>query len=90
MRFVKALGLPLASRNQVQVSMNLTDFEQTSLHTVVDAVRRQATMLGVQVAGTEIIGLLPRAAIESAAEYYLQFENFASDLVLENRFETLE
>jgi glutamate formiminotransferase len=90
MRYVKALGLPLASRNQVQVSMNLTDFEQTPLHTVVDAVRREAARLGVQVAGTEIIGLLPRAVIESAAGFYLQFENFATDLVLENRFETLE
>jgi glutamate formiminotransferase len=42
------------------------------------------------VAGTEIIGLLPRAVIESGAEYYFQFENFRTDLVLENRLETLE
>jgi glutamate formiminotransferase len=90
MRYVKALGLTLVSRNQVQVSMNLTDFEQTPLHIVVDTVRREAGKLGVAVAGTEIIGLLPRAAIENAAAYYMQLENFASDLVLENRIETLE
>jgi glutamate formiminotransferase len=90
MRHVKALGLPLKRRNQVQVSMNLTDFEQTPVHLVVDAVRREAARHGVVVAGTEIIGLLPRAVIESGAEYYFQFENFRTDLVLENRLETLE
>ena len=90
MRHVKALGLPLETRKQVQVSMNLTDYEQTPLHIVIDAVRREAVRHGVQIAGTEIIGLLPRAVIETAAEYHLQFENFRTGLVLENRLETLE
>lgn len=87
--YVKALGFRLASRGQVQVSMNLTDFEQTPVHVVVAEVRRQAEALGVEVAGTEIIGLLPRAVIEAAASHYLQFENFRSDLVLENKLEEL-
>jgi glutamate formiminotransferase/glutamate formiminotransferase/formiminotetrahydrofolate cyclodeaminase len=61
---VKALGVPLASRRQVQVSMNLTDFRQTSLEQAVEAVTREATDLGVEVADTELIGLVPEAALE--------------------------
>jgi glutamate formiminotransferase len=84
MPFVKALGLPLAKRGLVQVSMNLTDFEQTPLHQVFDAVRREAAARGVEIAGSEIIGLMPRKALEDAAAHYLQCENFENGLVLEN------
>ena len=85
MPFVKALGLPLAERGLVQVSMNLTDFEQTPLHQVFDAVRREAAARGVEIAGSEIIGLIPKKTLEDAAAHYLQCENFESRLVLENR-----
>ena len=85
MPFVKALGLPLAGRGLVQVSMNLTDFEQTPVHQVFDAVKREAAIRGVEIAGSEIIGLIPKKAIEDAAAHYLQSENFESSLVLENR-----
>jgi glutamate formiminotransferase len=85
MPFVKALGLSLAGRGLVQVSMNLTDFEQTPLHQVFDAVRREAAERGVEIAGSEIIGLVPKKALEDAAAHYLQCENFDSGLVLENR-----
>jgi glutamate formiminotransferase len=85
MPFVKALGLPLADRGLVQVSMNLTDFEQTPLHVVFDAVKREAGARGVEIAGSEIIGLIPKKALEAAASHYLQCENFESGLVLENR-----
>jgi glutamate formiminotransferase len=85
MPFVKALGLPLAKRGLAQVSMNLTDFEQTPLHEVFDAVRREAAARGVAIAGSEIIGLVPKKALEDAAAHYLQCENFESGLVLENR-----
>ena len=88
--FVKALGLPLAARGLAQVSMNLTDFEQTPLHVVFDAVAREAALYGVEIAGSEIIGLLPKKALEEAAAHYLQCENFASGLVLENRLHSLE
>ena len=87
MPFVKALGLPLAARGLAQVSMNLTDFEQTPLHEVFDAVRREAAARGVEIAGSEIIGLVPKKALEDAAAHYLQCENFESGLVLENRLE---
>jgi glutamate formiminotransferase len=85
MPFVKALGLPLAARGLAQVSMNLTDFEQTPLHVVFDAVQREAALYGVEIAGSEIIGLLPKKALEDAAAHYLKCENFESGLVLENR-----
>ena len=83
--FVKALGLPLAHRGLAQVSMNLTDFEKTPLHVVFDAVAREAAVHGVQIAGSEIIGLVPRKALEDAAAHYLKSENFETGLVLETR-----
>jgi len=90
MPFVKALGLRLAERGLVQVSMNLTDFEQTPLHEVFDAVEREAAARGVAIAGSEIIGLVPNKALQDAAAHYLKCENFESGLVLENRLRALE
>ncbi len=90
MPFVKALGLPLAARGLAQVSMNLTDFEQTPLHVVFDAVEREAAARGVAIAGSEIIGLVPKKALEDAAAHYLKCENFESGLVLENRLRALK
>jgi glutamate formiminotransferase len=84
---VKALGLALPSRAQTQVSMNLTDFEVTPPHQVFEAIRAEAAAHHVRIAGSEIIGLMPRAAIEAAAQSYLQFENFRRDIVLETRIE---
>jgi glutamate formiminotransferase len=82
---VKALGLELASRGQTQVSMNLTDFEATPLHTVYAEIRRLAAVSGVEVAGTEIIGLVPKAALEQAAAAYLSIEGFEPSVIIENR-----
>ena len=84
-RFVKAMGVMLASRNLAQVSINLTDFEQTPMHLVFEAVRREAERHGVGVAGSEIVGLIPRKSLELSAEYFLRFENFRPELVLEHR-----
>jgi formiminotetrahydrofolate cyclodeaminase len=84
-RYVKSMGVMLASRNLAQVSINLTDFEQTPMHVVFEAVRREAERFGVTVAGSEIVGLIPRKAIELSAEYFLRYENFGPELVLENR-----
>src|ERR1035441_2559198 len=84
-RYVKSMGVMLASRNLAQVSINLTDFEQTPLHLVFETVRREAERYGVPVVGSEIVGLIPRKAIELAAEYFLRAENFSPQLVLENR-----
>jgi len=83
MRFVKASGFLV--RGLAQVSMNLTDFEQTPLHRVFEAVKREATRYGVLPVSSEIVGLIPKRAIEQAAEWFLQLENFDSSLILENR-----
>src|SRR5208282_1332831 len=85
MRFVKGAGFLV--RGMAQVSMNLTDFEQTPVHRVFEAVKREAERYGVSIAGSEIVGLIPRRALEAAAEYYLQIENFSSSRVLENHVE---
>jgi glutamate formiminotransferase len=82
---LKAIGVMLESRGVAQVAMNLTDFEQTPLHVVFQRVKDEATALGVEVAGSEIIGLVPKTAIEMTAAAYLNIENFTSDLILENR-----
>ena len=84
-RFVKSMGILLASRNLAQVSINLTDFEQTPMHLVFETVRREAERYGVPVVGSEIVGLIPKKAIELSAEYFLRYENFRPELVLENR-----
>jgi glutamate formiminotransferase len=84
-RFVKSMGVMLTTRNLAQVSINLTDFEQTPMHLVFETVRREAERYGVSVAGSEIVGLIPKKAIELSADYFLRFENFRPELVLENR-----
>jgi glutamate formiminotransferase/formiminotetrahydrofolate cyclodeaminase len=90
-RFVKSMGLSLESRKLAQVSINLTDFEQTPVHLVFETVRREAERYGVPVVGSEIVGLIPRKAVEMAADYFLRCENFRPELVLENRIaEALE
>jgi glutamate formiminotransferase/formiminotetrahydrofolate cyclodeaminase len=68
-----------------QVSMNLTDFEQTPIHRVFEFVRREAARYGCVPVSSEIIGLIPKLALEQAAEWFLQVENFDSSLILENR-----
>src|SRR5246127_5199748 len=83
LRFVKAAGFLV--RGQAQVSMNLTDFEQTPIHRVFEMVRAEATRHGVIPSSSEIVGLIPKKALEQAAEWFLQVENFDSSLVLENR-----
>src|ERR1700728_2333445 len=84
---VKAMGVDLRARNLAQVSMNLTDFEQTPIHQDFETGRREAERLGVGIVGSEIVGLIPRRAIEMTAEFYLRVENFSPQQVLENRLE---
>jgi len=82
--FVKALGFELRSRGLVQVSMNLTNYEQTSIARAFDAVRDAATHLGVHVAAAEIVGLVPQAALDRGANYFPYLENFRDAIVLES------
>ena len=83
LRYVKAAGFLV--RGMAQVSMNLTDFEQTPVHRVFEVVKREAERYGVVPVSSEIVGLIPKLALEQAAEWFLQVENFDSTLILENR-----
>src|SRR5262245_6531127 len=83
MRFVKGAGFLV--RGLAQVSMNLTDFEQTPVHRVFEMVKREAARYGVTPISSEIVGLIPKKALEQAAEWFLQVENFDSSPILENR-----
>jgi formiminotetrahydrofolate cyclodeaminase len=83
LRFVKAAGFLV--RGQAQVSMNLTDFEQTPIHRAFEMVGAEAARYGVVPSSSEVIGLVPKKALEQAAEWFLQVENFDSSLILENR-----
>jgi formiminotetrahydrofolate cyclodeaminase len=87
LRYLKALGFKLESRALAQVSMNLVDYEKTQLHQAFEMVRREALRYGVNIAGSEIVGLLPQKALDLSAQYFLQIENFAPGVVLENRIE---
>jgi glutamate formiminotransferase / formiminotetrahydrofolate cyclodeaminase len=87
LRYVKAMGVDLKARHLAQVSINMTDFEQTPLHRVFEMVKREARRYGVAIVGSEIVGLIPKRAIEMTADFYLQFENFSAAQVFENRLE---
>jgi hypothetical protein len=82
---VKAIGVEHRTRGRAQVSINLTDFEVTPLHRVFEAVKQEAERRGCAVAGSEIIGLVPRKALELSHGHDLQLENFSPARVLENR-----
>jgi glutamate formiminotransferase len=84
-RYVKAMGVMLEERNIAQVSINMTDYTKTSLYRVFETVKMEAKRYGVNVLGSEIIGLVPMAALIDCAEYYLQIEDFNMDQVLETR-----
>ncbi len=82
---VKALGLPLRHRNVAQVSMNLTDFSRTSVQTAFEAVEREATARGVRLLESELIGLIPAAALEGTSAERLKLTGFTRSQILEER-----
>ncbi len=85
LRFVKAMGVPLADRGIVQVSMNLTDYRRTPIARVFELVKREAARYGVTILDSELIGLIPSDALVHTAQYYLQLDAFSSSHVLESR-----
>ncbi len=87
LRFVKALGFEIKERNQVQVSMNLTNFDGTPIFRAFDMVAREAERYGVPIASSEIVGLVPQKALNACTDYYLRLENFSEKQILENRLE---
>lgn len=85
LRFVKAMGVKIEDRNIVQVSMNLVNYEKTSIYRAYEMVKMEAKRYGVPVVGSEIVGLVPMSALVQSLEYYLQIENFSEDQILEKR-----
>jgi len=83
LRYVKGMGVEV--RGLAQVSMNLTDTDQTPIARVFEFVKREAARYGVMPLSSEIVGLIPKKTLEDAAEWFLQVENFDSSLILENR-----
>ena len=87
-RFVKAMGIALEDRRIVQVSMNLTNFEKTPIFRVFETVKREAARYGVNILESEIVGLVPAAALAMSAAWYLQLEGFSDQQILETRLRT--
>ncbi|PIE98291.1 MAG: glutamate formimidoyltransferase [Treponema sp.] len=85
LRFVKAMGVDLKERGIVQVSMNMTDFTKTSLYQSYEMIKIEAKRYGVNIVGTEIVGLTPMEALLDVASYYLQVEDFKVNQVIEAR-----
>lgn len=87
LQFVKALPIDLKDRGQVQVSMNLVNYEATPLFRAFELVRREAERYGVPIVGSEIVGLVPQTALNACADFYLRVENFREGLILEKRLQ---
>jgi glutamate formiminotransferase len=83
LRFVKALGLMV--EGQAQISMNLTDYRRTPIHRVLELIRAEAAHYGLRITRSEVVGLLPSAALIDAAQFYLQLVDFSPDQIMENR-----
>jgi len=86
---VKALGLRLESRGETQVSVNLTDFRRTPLHVVFDAVAERCRAAGIEIAGSELIGMIPETALAASRGHDLHWLNLRPELVLEHRLREL-
>ncbi|MBL0699276.1 MAG: glutamate formimidoyltransferase [Desulfosarcina sp.] len=84
LRFCKGIGIEMHERGYVQVSMNMTDFTRTALYRVFELIKIEALRYGVNIIGSEIIGVVPMAAMIDTAAYYLRLENFSIEQVLEN------
>lgn len=80
---VKGMGLALEDKGMVQVSMNIVDYDKTSIYRVLEFVRMEAARWGVTINGTEVYGMIPIAAMLDSAAYYMQIDDFDPNQVLE-------
>lgn len=85
--FVKGMGIYTEERDQVQVSMNLVNYKKTPIYRVFELIKIEAARYGVQVVGSEVVGLIPQEALLESAAYYLQIEGYKPDMVLENKIQ---
>ena len=82
-RFVRAIGLDLTGTGTVQVSMNLTNYAQTPIPRVMEAIKAEAARYGVSVASAELVGPVPLGALEEVVRYYLQIHDFSMTQTIE-------
>lgn len=85
LRFVKAMGVMLEDRNQVQVSMNLVNYKKTSIYRAIELIKAEAARYGVTVYGTELVGMVPLEALVESAQYYMQLEDFDVNQIIEKQ-----
>lgn len=90
LRYVKALGIDIPARGQVQVSMNLTNYRRSAIHTVFEMVKSAAASYGVAITDSEIVGLVPMEALVDAAAFYLRLHGFDREQILESRIMSSE
>ncbi len=84
-RHVRAMGVALEGKGQVQVSMDILQYQKTPIHRVLETVRSEAARYGVAVAGCELVGLAPMEAFEEVIRHYLQLHDFSVKQVIESR-----
>jgi glutamate formiminotransferase/formiminotetrahydrofolate cyclodeaminase len=84
-RFVKAMGLEIKERNQVQISMNLVNYTKTPIFRVFETIKSEAARYGVNVTSSEIVGMVPNDALVDVSDFYLRFEGFSRDQILEQK-----
>lgn len=84
-RYVRAMGVALEDKGQVQVSCNITQYEKTPLYRLFESIKSEAAGYGVAVAGSELVGLAPMAAFEETIRHYLQLRDFSTGQIIESR-----
>ena len=84
LRYVKAMGIASEEQNLAQVTMNLTDYTKSSMYTVFELIKIEARRYGINVLGSEIVGIVPAQALIDSAEYYLQLSPLSPDQILDN------
>ena len=87
LRYVKAMGILSEEPGQTMVTMNLTDFTRSAMHTAFQLVKMEAAHYGVLVTGSEIVGYVPSQALINTAAYYLQMDSLEMEQVLEYNFD---
>jgi glutamate formiminotransferase len=79
------MGFEITERKIVQVSMNLTNYQKTSIFRVFETIKNEAERYGISVIGSEIVGLIPLEALADVTDHYLRLENFNIDQILEKK-----
>jgi glutamate formiminotransferase len=83
--YVRAMGVSLEDKGQVQVSCDITQYEKTPLHRLFETIKSEAAACGVAVVGSELIGVAPIAAFEATIRHYLRLPDFSTQQIIESR-----